>query len=188
VSFTRQNGDITNNSSFITLRDTNGSFEAQMQITRAEAERLSVGSESEVTTGGGSMFFTPTVTGVVSSISEPDENDRATITIALPGRDWTTGQRVDAQIILHRASYDFSVPISALRSDNSGYFLLVMEQRSTVMGLQNVVVRVNVTIIASDNDMVSVRGPVDRNSQVITGSNRPIAVGDRIRVTYSNIS
>ena len=182
VSFTRQNGDITSNLPLITLRNTSGGFEAQMQITRAESERISVGSESEVTTSGGSMFFVPTVTGIVSSISEPDENDRVTITITLPSGAWTTGQRVDTQIILRRASYDFSVPISALRSDNSGYFLLVMEQHSTVMGLQNVVVRVNVTIIASDNEMVSVRGPVDRSSQVITGSNRPVSVGDRIRI------
>jgi len=183
VSFAMQAGDTTSSAPFVTLRDTTeGSFEAHMHISRTEAERLTVGSESQVTTGGGNMFFTPTVTGVVSSISQPDDNDRVTITIALPDSNWSAGQRVDAQIILSRANYDFSVPISAVHSDNSGYFLLVMEQRNTVMGLQNIVVRANVTVVASDNEMVSVMGPVDRNSQVITGSNKAISVGDRIRV------
>jgi len=183
VSFAMQANDTISSAPFITLRDTvNGGFEAQLQISRAEAERLAIGNESTVTTGGGNMFFTPTVTGVVSSISQPDADDSVTITIALPAGDWVEGQRVDAQIILSRASFDFSVPISALHSDNGGYFLLVMEQRSTVMGLQNVVVRANVSIIASDNEMVSVAGAVSRNCQVITSSNRTISVGDRIRV------
>ena len=183
VSFAMPAGDTTSTSPFISLRDTaEGGFEAQMQITRTEAERLTVGSESEVTTGGGNMFFTPTVTGVVSGISQPDDNDRVTITIALPDSNWNVGQRVDAQIILSRANYDFSVPISAVHSDNAGYFLHIMEQRNTVMGLQNVVVRVNVTIFASDNQMVSVMGPVSRSCQVIISSNRAISVGDRIRV------
>lgn len=175
-------GDTTTIAPLITLRDTAGGFEATMEIPRASGERLAVGSQAEVTTTGGSMFFTPTVTGIVSAISTPNDNDRVTITITLPEGDWTTGQRVDAQAIMSRGNYDLSVPISALNSDNSGYFLLVMEQRSTIMGLQNVVERVNVTIHAQDDDNVSVIGSVSRNSQVIVSSNKPVHVGDRVRV------
>ncbi|MCL2372657.1 MAG: hypothetical protein FWC78_04565 [Defluviitaleaceae bacterium] len=183
VSFAMEAGEITGNNAIVTLRDTeNGGFEAHMQISRTEAERLTVGSEGVVTTGGGNMFFTPTVTGIVTSISQPDDYGRVDITIALPGSDWSQGQRVDVQAILRRASYDFTVPISALNSDNAGYFLHVMAQHSTVMGLQNVVMRVNVTIVASDSDMVSVSGAVSRSCQVIVSSNRPVSVGDRIRV------
>lgn len=165
----------------ITIRDTEGGFEAQMQILRTEAEQLSVGSESEVTTGGGNMFFTPTTTGIVSAISAPDDNDRVTISIALPESNWNAGQRIDAQIVLNRGSYDMSVPISALRSDNFGYFVYVVGQRNTVLGLQNVVERVNVNVLASDNDTVSVTG-VSRACQVISASNRAVNVGDRVRV------
>ncbi|MCL2199650.1 MAG: hypothetical protein FWB80_12085, partial [Defluviitaleaceae bacterium] len=183
ISFVAQTGEVTGNAPIVALRDTNrGGFEAHMQITHTQAERLSVGSESQVTTGGGSMFFTPTVTGVVSSISQPDDNNLVSITIALPDSNWNIGQRVDVQIILRRANYDMSVPVSALNSDNAGYFLHVVEQRSTIMGLQNVVFRANVVIVAQDSEMVSVMGAVSRNSQVITGSNKAVSAGDRIRV------
>jgi len=178
VSYITQTGE----SPIVTLRDTEGGFHAQLTVERRQAERLYVGSESEVTSGRGSMFFMPTVTGIVSSISAPDDNDRVSVTITLPEDDWHTGQQVDAQVILSRENFDFSVPISALRSDNMGYFLLVKEQHSTVMGLQNVVLRVNVTLIASDEERASVLGAIDRNSQIITGSNKAVSVGDRIRV------
>jgi len=182
VSFAMQQGATTGIAPIVGVRDISGGFEAQMQISATDAERLRIGIDAEVTTSGGSMFFTPTTMGTVSAISQPDENDRVTITITLPGNNWTVGQRSDVQIVLNRANYDMSVPISALNSDNSGYFLYVMEERSTILGLQNIVMRVNVTIVASDSDMVSVRGPVTRDSQVIVGSNKAISAGNRVRI------
>jgi hypothetical protein len=166
----------------ITLRDVDGGFEARMTIPRNQAENLSVGSNAEVTTGGGSMFRNPTVTGVISSISQPDENDNVQITISLPAGNWNTGQRVDAQVVLSSENYDLSLPIAAIRSDNEGYFVYVIAHRSTVLGLQNEVVRVDVNITARDNDMASVSGAIARNSEVIVSSNRSITVGDRVRV------
>ncbi|MCL2377513.1 MAG: hypothetical protein FWC77_00145 [Defluviitaleaceae bacterium] len=183
VSMAMPAGYVTNSAPVIALRDTNGGFEAQLLISLSEAERLAIGSDAEVTMPGGSMFFTPTATAVISSISLPDEDDNVTVTLRLPYGSWSVGQRIDAQVILSRANYDLSVPVSAVHSDNAGYFLLVMEHRSTIMGLQNVVVRVNVTIVAADDAMVSVRGGVSRNSYVIVGSNRPVSVGDRVRVS-----
>ncbi|MCL2499313.1 MAG: hypothetical protein FWE90_03135 [Defluviitaleaceae bacterium] len=182
VATITEKGSVTAKAPFATLRDTEGGFEAQMQVNQRDAQRLSVGSQSEVTTGGGNLFFTPTVTGVVSAISAPDENDRVTVTIALPGNDWGVGQRIDAQIVLSRGNYDMSVPISALRTDNTGYFVYAVGRRNTVLGLQNVVERINVSVIVSDDHTVSVTGPIDRGSQVISSSNRAVSVGDRVRV------
>jgi len=175
-------GTLVGRAPLVVIRNDNGGFEAQMQISHTDAERLSVGSESEVTTGGGSIFFNPTVTGTVSGITQPDENDQVTITIALPESNWSAGQRVDAQIVLSRGNFDLSVPISALRSDNTGHFVYLMAQRNTVLGIQNVIERANITVTASGDEMVSIRGPVDHHSQVITGSNKAITAGDRVRV------
>ena len=128
------------------------------------------------------MYYTPTVNGVVTGVSQPDDNDMTSVTIRLPDSDWTENQKVDAQIILSSGNYDFCVPISALRSDNTGYYLFVTEQRNTVLGMQNIVVRVNVNIIVSDDDMASVSGALDRNSDVIVSSNKTVEHGDRVRV------
>jgi len=183
VSLAMPQGGVTGRTPIITLSDTSGGFQAQMQLAQTDAQHLTVGNDAEVTTGTGSIFFTPTTTGTVSSISSPDENDRVAVTIALPERNWNVGQRVDAQVVLNRANYDMSVPASAINSDNSGYFLHVMEQRNTVLGVQNIVERVNITIVAADDEMVAVMGAVTRDSRVITGSNRGVSAGDRVRVS-----
>ena len=182
VSSVSSEGSVTGRTPLISFRDGARGFEAQMQLNSSAADKLAVGDECEVTSGGGSMYFTPTVTGTISGISMPDINDKVDVTIRLPGADWTQGQRVEVQVLLSSGNYDFCVPLSALHSDNSGYYLFTVERLSTVLGLQNVVMRVDVNVAASDSDMASVRGPVDRNSQVITGSNKPISAGDRVVV------
>jgi hypothetical protein len=175
-------GSVTGSQPLISFRDGAKGFEAKMRISTSDAEKLATGDECEVSTGGGSMYFTPTVTGTVTSKSLPDDSDIVTVSIRLPDREWTEGQRVDVQAVLSSGSYDLCVPISALHSDNAGYYLLAVEQQNTVLGTQNVVIRADVNVTASDSDMASVRGPVDRNSQIITSSNKAISEGDRVRV------
>ena len=177
-----QAGKILSAPTIVTLRDTSGGFEARMNVSRTQAENLSVGDKIEVTTGGGSIFYNPTVTGTISGIALPDENENVQITIALPVGNWTSGQRVDAQVVLSSGNYDLSLPVSAVRSDNDGYFLYVLTQTNTVLGLQNEVVRVNVEINARDTENVAVRGAVSNNTEVIVASNKAISVGDRVRV------
>jgi len=175
-------GSKTDKSYLVAFMDGARGFEAQMTITKAQADRLVIGDECRVTTGGGSMYFTPTVTGTISAIAPPDEQERSRVTIRLPESDWTEGQRVDAQVVQSRVTYDTCVPLSALRSDNAGYYVLSVEQKSTVLGIENVIIRLSVNVVASDENNAAIQGPFGRNAQVITGSNKSVDVGDRVRV------
>jgi len=182
ISATSEQGTIVGTAPIATLQITGGGFEARMHMPSRDAERLTIGAEAQVTTAGSSIFFVPTETATVSAISAPDTDGIVTVTLRLPGNNWTVGQRTDAEIVISRVSYDISVPISALRSDDAGYFLYIVEQHSTVLGVQNIVMRANVTVNAYDNNNVSVSGAVWRQSQVIVGSNKAVSVGDRVRV------
>jgi len=181
VSSAMAEGGKTGKDSLISFVDAAKGFEARLQLDKSVSDKLAVGDECQVTTGGGNMYFTPTVTGTISAISLPDEQDRVKVTVNLPDGNWTAGQRVDVQAVQDRSTYDLCVPLSALRSDSSGYYLLLVEQRNTVLGIENVVVSAPVTVLASDDEMAAVRGPVDRNSQVVTGSSKAVAAGDRVR-------
>ena len=175
-------GSVTGKDAIVSFMDGAKGFEAYVLLEKTDADRLAVGDECLVSAGGGSMYYNPTVTGAVSNIAPPNDQSRAGVTIRLPDGDWSEGQRVDIQVVLSRSTYDQSVPLSAIRSDNTGYYLLTVEQESTVLGVQNIVVKIPVTIIASDSDNAAVQGPVGRNSKIITGSNKAVEAGDRVRV------
>jgi len=175
-------GSTTGQNALVSFMDGAKGFEARMQLDRTRADQLTVGDECKVTTGGGSMYYNPTVDGLISAISPPDEQDRVQVTVRLPEGSWTAGQRVDVQAIQDRSIYDMCVPLSALRSDNTGYFIFLIERKSTVLGIENVVTRMPVTVIASDDDMAAVQGSLGRDSQIVTGSNKAVSTGDRVRI------
>ena len=178
----KSEGNMTGKDALVSFMDGAKGFEARLLLDKTDSDKLAVGDDFQVSTGGGSMYYTPTVTGLVSSISSPDDQDKVQVTIELPDADWSEGQRVDVQSTRNRSTYDMCVPLSAVRSDNTGYYLYTVEQENTVLGVANIVIRVPVTIIASDNDNAAIQGPVNRGSQIITGSSKAVVAGDRVRV------
>ena len=175
-------GSVTGKDALVAFMDGARGFEATVQLAKTDADKLAVGDECQVTTGGGSMYYTPTATAMVSTIFPPNDQDRVRVTIRLPEGDWSEGQRIEVRAVQSRSTYDQCVPLSAVRSDNSGYYLLTVQQESTVLGVSNIVIRVPVTITAADDDNAAVQGPLGRGSQVITGSNKSVSAGDRVRV------
>ena len=179
---TKAKGSVTGKDALISFMDNAKGFEAYLTLDRTEADLLTVGEECQVATGGGSLYYNPTAAGMVSAIAPPDDQDKVKVTIRLPEGSWTDGQRVDVRAVKSRDTYDMCFPLSALRSDNTGYYLLTVEQKSTVLGVENVVVRVPVNVLAEDDDMAAVQGPLDRSSQIVTGSNKVVTAGDRVRL------
>ena len=182
VASTGSAGFITDSTPLITFLDGEKGFEAVLTIERADAENIRIGDECNVLTQGRSLFFTPTVIGVITGISNPDENGNVKITISLPDGNWRQGQRVEVQAVTSRQTYHMCIPLSALRSDNSGYFVLVVEQSVSVLGVVNTVSRIPVTVDAFDSQMAAVSGPLDHSSGVIVSSNKIIQTGDRVRI------
>lgn len=182
VNKAMQQNDVTGAAAFITLADNTGVFEAEIKLEKAEAEKLATGDECEVTTKGGSMYYTPTVSGTISSISSPNEEGLVTVTVRLPEGEWTGGQSVKVQFVQSRDSYDMCIPLSALRSDNSGYYIFKIEQHTSVLGVENIVIRTPVTVQAMDDNLAAISGPVERDAAIVTGSNKAIDMGDRVRV------
>ena len=175
-------GSVTGKDALVSFMDGARGFEATVQLAKTDADKLAVGDECQVTTGGGSMYYTPTATALVSTIFPPDDQDRVRVMIRLPEGDWSEGQRIEVRAVQSRSTYDQCVPLSAVRSDNTGYYLLTVQQESTVLGVSNIVIRVPVTITAADEDSAAVQGPLGRGSQIITGSNKAVAAGDRVRI------
>ena len=183
VSAVQPNGNTTGRDAVVSFMDGAKGYEAYLTLKKTDANKLSVGDTCKVTTGGGSVYYTPTVDGIISSIMALDEQNSIGITIKLSDGNWIDNQRVEVQTILSSMVYDMCLPLSGIHSDNTGYYVYVIERKTTVLGIENMVVKVYVNIISSDDDIVAVQGPLDRNSRVIIGSNKAISENDRVRLS-----
>jgi len=157
-------------------------FYAQMRLKSADAEKLAVGDVCEVTTGGGNLYYRPTVSGTISEIGEADDSGGVTVVISLPSGDWKNGQSVQAQVVRSKNTYNMCLPVSAIRSDQNGYYVLVVTQSKTVLGIENIVRYVPVTLLAADGSYAAVDGAIARDTLIITRTSKAVEVGDRVRV------
>lgn len=114
----------------------------------------------------------------------PKEEGGYTATAYLTGDQWKDGT-VKVQIVKSSSYYERTVPVSAYHNDNGGGFLYVVEQKETVLGLQYVVRRENVNLLASDGEVAAVEGILSNDSQIVRGSGRSIQEGERVRVSTS---
>lgn len=69
-----------------------------------------------------------------------------------------------------------------MRTGSAGEYVLVMEQRVTVLGIQNVLVEVPVSVERVSKGTTAVSGALGPDSQVVVSSSRPVSDGDRVRV------
>ena len=182
ISSVKPQGSLTGKDATISFSDKDKGYEAYLLLDKSDAEMLSVGDECKVTTGGGTLYYNPTVDGYISSVSPENEKGRVGVTIRLPEGNWKDGQRVSVQTVLERNTYDMCIPISALHSDSYGYFVYAVTTKTTVLGIENVVVKVPVMLITSDSDYAAISGPLERTTRIILGSNSSVKDGDRVRI------
>jgi len=168
----------------VQIASTAGGSKAEMTITSDDAELLAVGNECDIASGSG-MYFRARAQATISAIAPPDDHDNVLVTLQLPDGSWTRGQKLDAQVIISQTNYDTCVPLSALHSDNSGYFVYTVTEKQTVLGTQNVVTRVPVNLQAEDDTYAAISGPVNGNDSIVTSSSKSIDDGSRVRVNQN---
>lgn len=112
------------------------------------------------------------------------EDGSYTATAYLTGEGWKDGE-AQIQIVKSSDYYEMTVPLSAYHSDNNGGFLYVAQEQESVLGLQYVVRRENVTLLANDGQTAAVDGILSADSQVVLSSSRSIQEGERVRLGES---
>ena len=60
--------------------------------------------------------------------------------------------------------------------------MLVLQEKNTVMGIEQTVVRVEVTVLDRDSESMAVESSLMGTEQVVTSSSKPIGEGDRVRL------
>ena len=121
---------------------------------------------------------------VIVSI-KPDASDprnKRTVKCSIEG-NVMPGEQITVVADRANSDYDCVVPSSAVYEDNSGTFIYVVEQTSTVLGDKCIVHRVKVTVEATDGARTAISGENIEGAQSVVRSEKPLHDGDRVRLT-----
>lgn len=121
------------------------------------------------------------IVGEIIDIAYNSEGDRYNVTVKLPDEEFAPG--ITGQFTIEKSSekYENCIPLTALRNDNSGDYVLVMRETSTILGKEFKAYRVNVIVDKKDFQTAVINDVLGYDEEVIIGSNRNVMEGDRVR-------
>ena len=105
------------------------------------------------------------------------------LVFSISGENVVAGQSLNVSVGQKSAQYDLVVPNSAIREDNNGKFILIIEAKSSPIGTRYTANRVDVQVVASDDTKSAITGALYGYEYVITTSTKPIQPGQQVRLT-----
>lgn len=78
--------------------------------------------------------------------------------------------------------YHTVIPLNSLRKDMKGDFCLVVREQNGILGQEYRAVRVDLTLLYSGDTSAAVEGSLMSGDRVISGSDRIVNAGDRVRL------
>lgn len=175
-------GDTTSAAEPVVVLQPEGrGYTMSFSVTTEQARRLSVGDRADLV----NAWRYDDVEVVLASI-KPDPSDpgqQRLLTFDVTG-SVVAGQTLNISVGQQSANFDCIVPNSALREDNNGKFILIVESRSTPLGNRYIASRVDVEVLASDDTKLAVSSAALSGYEfVITTSTQPVSAGQQVRLT-----
>lgn len=153
-------------------------------VTTDQAKKVKIGQAASAQNAWAYSDLSAVLTSITNDTTDP--NGHKVLNFEVSGSDISAGQSLSLVLGESAVTYDLVVPNSAIRQDNNGKFILILESRSTPFGNRYIARRVDVTVTASDDSNSAISGNVDQYSYVITTSTAPISSGDQVRLQDSN--
>ena len=154
-------------------------YSMSFSVTNDQAARLRVGDSATVS----NYYWGSEITATLSSIRIDPKNPQTNklLTFDVSG-DVNAGAELTVSVGQRSANYDWVVPKSALHNDSNGDFVYKVESKNSPLGNRYVARRVNVEILAMDDNSVAVSGELGWGDYVITTSSAPLKNGDLVRL------
>ncbi|MBR3556693.1 MAG: biotin/lipoyl-binding protein [Oscillospiraceae bacterium] len=154
-------------------------------VTTEQARRLKVGDSATVS----NYYWGSQIVATLASIQTDPQNPQGSriLNFDVTG-DVTAGNSLTIAVGEKNANYDLVVPNSAIRSDTNGSFVLVVTAKNSPLGNRYFASRVNVEVVASDDQYSAISGAIEAYDSVITTASRnaPISSGDQVRLADNN--
>jgi len=174
-------GSLTSNTAVALIADSSLGYRFVSNIATDDVKYLSVNMEVLLT----SISNNENIAGcVIESIRTLENNSSLTeIVVLVPSENCNIGESFKMDTIDRNSNYPLCVPISAVFEEDNSYFVYVLEEEASVLGILNIAKRQTVTIVDKNEKYAAISESSLSNSQnVIIDSDRIIQNGASVRI------
>ncbi len=158
-------------------------FSLSFSVTNEQASKVKAGDVAELQ----NAWYYEDVQVILSAIKPDPESmgQKKLLVFQVSGNSLTEGQTLNVSVGQRSAEYELTVPNSAIREDSNGKFILIVESKSSPLGNRYIATRVDVEVIASDDNNSAITAGLYGYEYVITTSTKPIEAGMQVRLSES---
>ncbi len=159
-------------------------FSLSISVTNEQAKKVQIGDMAELQN---SWYYDDA--RVMLSAIKPDPDKPGTnklLVFDVTGSTIQEGQSLSVSVGQRSQEYELVVPNSAIREDNDGKFILIVESKSSPLGNRYVATRVSVEVKASDDNNSAISAPLYGSEYVITTSTKPVEAGKQVRLANNS--
>lgn len=154
-------------------------YTLSFSVTNEQAKRLSVGDVADLVNAWRYDDVTVTLASIKPDTTAPGQKKMLTFDV---DGDVTAGQTLNVSVGQKSANYDLIVPNSAIREDNNGKFILIVESKPGPLNTRYIATRVDVEVLASDDTQSAISAALYGYEFVITTSTKPVEAGKQVRL------
>lgn len=158
-------------------------FTVSFTVTNDQAKKVQVGDVAELQ----NAWYYDDVKAVLSAIRPDPESagQKKLLVFDVTGSSVQAGQSLNLSVGQRSSEYELVVPNSAIREDSNGKFILIVESRSGPISNRYIATRVDVEVLASDDNNTAISAGLYGYEYVITTSTKPVEAGKQVRLNES---
>lgn len=158
-------------------------YTMSISVTNEQAKKVQVGDTAELQNAWYYDDAQVILTAIKPDPDKPGQNKLLEFSVS--GSSIQAGQALNISVGQRSAEYELVVPNSAVREDNNGKFILIVESKSSPLGNRYIATRVDVEVLASDDNNTAISAALYGYEYVITTSTKPVEAGKQVRLNES---
>ena len=165
----------------VTMQPEGEGYTLSISVTNEQARKVSVGDKASLVNSWRYDNLSVMLVKIMPDTNDPTQRKKLVFDVS--GDSVVAGQTLNISVGERNANYDMVVPNSAIREDNNGKFILIVEAKNSPLGNRYVAVREDVEVVASDDTKSAITGALQGYEFVITTSTHPIKAGQYVRLS-----
>ena len=155
-------------------------FTLSISVTNEQAKKVQIGDMADLQ----NSWYYEDARVMLSAIKTDTDNPgtKKLLVFDVTGSTIQEGQSLSISVGQKSQEYELVVPNSAIREDNDGKFVLVVESKSSPLGNRYIATRVSVEVLASDDNNSAISAALYGSEYVITTSTKPVEAGKQVRL------
>lgn len=165
----------------MTMQPEGKGYTMSFSVTNEQARKVTVGEKASLVNSWRYDNLEVVLTRIMPDTTNPSQ--QKLLVFEVSGENVIPGQSINVSVGQKTGNFDMIVPNSAIREDNNGKFILIVESKNSPLGNRYIATRVDVEVIASDDTKSAITGAVYGYEFVITTSTQPIQAGQYVRLS-----